>query len=147
MAKKMKIHKRKDNRKYGGELAFEGFERQLYCWIKQRRSMCALHKVIYYKFDDHILEDKQYDYIENMLEVVENRHKEISDAVTAEGYLSPQDYVDALEDDVLYSRAVATLRTWEEDGRKPVKSPMIMAHHTDEVLYEAALESIKKYPI
>lgn len=134
-------------RKIGGELGYEGIERQVYCWIRQRRNFCAIHKSLYYHFSTPILEDKQYDYVEYMLSSVEKRIPDISKAVSVDGWLSPQEYVDCLDDLVVNENAKRIYDKWVIDGKKQLDLPFVTANDTEEVLYQVALEQIKKYPL
>lgn len=123
------------------------FDLKVFCWMKQRRTFCAIHKVIYYKLNAQVLHDQQYDYVESKLQAVENRHKNVSDILTGTGYLSPQDYVDALDNVKLYGRAFDILRRWEQEGCVPLDIPFIAPEHTEEVLYNIAVEEIRRYPV
>lgn len=134
-------------RKIGGELKFEGIDRQIYCWMKQRRNFCATHKSLYYHFATPILEDKQYDYVEYMLSSVEKRHTDISKKLSEDGYLSPQEYVDCLNDIVVNENAKRIYDKWVIDGKKPLSILHVLSSDTEESLYSVAIEEIKKYPL
>lgn len=125
------------------ELSLDGFDRKLYCWIRQHRQLCALHKCLYYEFGSNILTDQQYDFLENQLVVVEERHKQIAEMVTAEGYLSPDDYVGSVHSNAVLLRAKKLL----DSGVDSLPFRSITQNDTDNTLYEAAIEQIENYPI
>lgn len=133
--------------KRGAELSFEGFERQLYCWIRKQRSMCAVHKSLYYDFDTPILNDSQYDRLEHQLILVEQRHPEIAQAVTAEGYDSPNDYVGSTRYPSVMSTAQRLYEHWKSKGCPEIPLKHRSKSETDEQLYEEALQHIRHYPI
>jgi hypothetical protein len=76
------------------------------------------------------------------------RHKHIAELVTEDGYLSPHDYVDALDHPKIESRAHRLVHRWEEDGY-PVWShiPIMTNKIKGYQLYKAALKEIVAYPI
>jgi hypothetical protein len=82
-----------------------------------------------------------------MLSSVEKRHPEISKQMSSDGWLSPQEYVDCLNDLVVNENAKRLYDKWIIDGKKPLDLPHVTSNDTEEVLYEVALEQIKKYPI
>lgn len=128
------------------ELEFEGFERQLYCWIRQQRYLCAIHKSLYYDIDSAILDDYQYDKLEKSLIVVESRHLEISQAVNAEGYQSPSDYVGSTRLPSVLARAEQVLEHFRASGMSKLPFAQRDINDTDDDLYEDAIRRVKQYP-
>lgn len=141
------MSKRKEREK-DPALEQEGFKKRLYCWIRQRRAVVAVHKTLYYDLNEPMLEDHQFDFIEAELEAVEDRHPDISAAVTAEGYWSPRAYVDSPRLPDVTERAKKLLASWTEQGRPRLDHiPSIGPGIDRDGLYRGALASIVQYPI
>lgn len=123
-------------------------DQRLHCWIRQQRYILAVHKFIYYILVEPILEDLQFDYLEKRLEVVENRHPGVSDAVTKDGYLSPNMYADALIHPSIESRAIRTVALFNDGQLDNLrKIPLMSGEFSENDLYEDALWYIVRYPI
>lgn len=135
-------------RKKDPALEQESFKRKLYCWIRQRRSLIAVHKVLYYDMSEPILDDAQFDYVETELLTVERRHPDIAEEVRKQGYLSPSAYVGAYRLPPIEEKAERLLEDWKRRGRPYLSEvPKISPDMDEKTFYNNALQSIIKYPI